>query len=65
MTQDILYEREKKEMAKDALYAFIEQSLDGLVAFCVQSQSASELLYNKNDVVTLIKTVLEKEFKYI
>ena len=62
MTVDILYHKEKQELARDALYAYIEQRLDCLVAFCVQSQSASELLYNKNDMVTLIKTVLEKEF---
>jgi hypothetical protein len=66
MTQDVLYEREKKEMARDALYAYIDLSLDGLVAFCVQSQSASILLFNKKDVIGLIREVLEKEFiKYL
>ncbi len=62
MTQDVLYEREKKEIAKDALYAYIDQRLDCLVAFCVQCQSASILLFNKKDVIDLIREVLEKEF---
>lgn len=66
MTQDILYDREKKELARDALYAYINQSLDAIVAVSIQSDAASVLLYNKKDVVNLIKTVLEKEFiKYL
>jgi len=66
MTEDILYHKEKQEMARDALYAYINLSLTELIAFCVQSWSASVLLYNKKDVVNLIEEVLEKEFvKYL
>jgi hypothetical protein len=62
MTQDVLYEREKKEMARDSLYAYIDQSLDAIVAVSIQSDAASVLLYNKKDVVGLIREVLRREF---
>jgi hypothetical protein len=62
MTEDILYRKEKQEMARDSLYAYIDQSLDAIVAVSIQSDAASVLLYNKKDVVGLIREVLRREF---
>lgn len=62
MTQDVLYHKERQEAARDALYAYVEQRLTCLVATCVKSPLASVLLYNKKDVVGLIREVLRKEF---